>query len=134
MRIHTHTHPHTNTHTHTHTHTHKHINTQTHKHTNTQAHKRTNIQIKAIFEASLELLAEGKQPHPRIEIPLVGNILEFLPLKALVRQIAKETGAEGKVKYEIGTMIEVPPLFSVCVHQFIKSKIWSLCVSTMQHY
>ncbi len=66
------------------------------------------MQIRAIFEASLELIKEGKDPHPKIEIPLVGTLKEFLPLKQLCIKIAKETGAEGKVKYEVGTMIEVP--------------------------
>lgn len=66
------------------------------------------MQIRAIFEASLELIKEGKKPWPQIEIPLVGHLREFLPLKKLTRDIAKQTGAEGKVHYEIGTMIEVP--------------------------
>lgn len=66
------------------------------------------MQIRAIFEASLELVKEGKKPWPQIEIPLVGHLREFLPLKKLTRDIAKQTGAEGKIHYEIGTMIEVP--------------------------
>ena len=33
---------------------------------------------------------------------------EFVLLKALVRTIAQETGAEGRVRYEVGTMMEVP--------------------------
>jgi len=66
------------------------------------------MQIRAIFEASLELLKEGKDRRPQIEIPLVGHLREFLPLKKLTRDIAKQTGAEGKVHYEIGTMVEVP--------------------------
>lgn len=66
------------------------------------------MQVRAIFEASVALVKEGKAPRPLIEIPLVGTLKEFIPLKKMVRQIAKETGAEGKVKYEVGTMIEVP--------------------------
>lgn len=66
------------------------------------------MQIRAIFEASLALQKEGKDPRPEIEIPLVGNIKEFTILKALVKKLAKETGAEGKVHYKIGTMIETP--------------------------
>lgn len=66
------------------------------------------MQIRAIFEASLQLTKQGKTPLPQIEIPLVGNLKEFMPLKQLILKIAKETGAEGVVKYEIGTMIEVP--------------------------
>lgn len=66
------------------------------------------MQVRAIFEASLSLLSKGKTPRPQIEIPLVGNIKEFMPLKRMIQKLAKETGAEGKVDYEIGTMIEVP--------------------------
>lgn len=66
------------------------------------------MQIRGIFEASLALLKEGKDPRPEIEIPLVGHIKEFMHLKALVKQVAKATGAEGKVPYKIGTMIETP--------------------------
>jgi len=66
------------------------------------------MQIQAIFEASLELVKEGKNPLPRIEIPLVGNIKEFMPLKKVCLDLAKSTGAEGKIQYEVGTMIEVP--------------------------
>lgn len=39
---------------------------------------------------------------------MTGNVKEFLLLKKLILRLAKETGAEGKVHYEIGTMIEVP--------------------------
>jgi len=66
------------------------------------------MQVRAIFEASLALQKEGKDPRPEIEVPLVGNIKEFTILKALIKKIAKETGAEGKVHYKIGTMIEIP--------------------------
>jgi len=66
------------------------------------------MQVRAIFEASLALVAEGKTPLPAIEIPLVGNFKEYKPLKDMVLRLARETGAEGKVKYEVGTMIEVP--------------------------
>jgi len=38
----------------------------------------------------------------------VGTVKEFIPLKKMIKEIAKETGAEGKVHYAIGTMIEVP--------------------------
>jgi pyruvate,orthophosphate dikinase len=66
------------------------------------------MQVRAIFEASLQLIKDGLNPKPCIEIPLVGNIKEFLPLKKLCLEVAKQTGAEGKVHYEVGTMIEVP--------------------------
>jgi pyruvate,orthophosphate dikinase len=66
------------------------------------------MQVTAIFEAALALKKKGLNPRPQIEIPLVGNVKELLPLKNLVKSIAKKTGAEGVVHYEVGTMIEVP--------------------------
>ncbi len=66
------------------------------------------MQVRAIFEAALEAKEAGKDPKPEIEIPLVGNVKEFIPLKEMVKRIAKETGAEGKIEYKVGTMIEVP--------------------------
>ena len=66
------------------------------------------MQVTAIFQASLALVAQGKDPRPCIEIPLVGNLGEYAPLKKMIQTVARRTGAEGKVKYEIGTMIEVP--------------------------
>eukprot|EP01028_Stygiella_incarcerata_P010492 TRINITY_DN5447_c0_g1_i1.p1 TRINITY_DN5447_c0_g1~~TRINITY_DN5447_c0_g1_i1.p1 ORF type:complete len:876 (-),score=248.01 TRINITY_DN5447_c0_g1_i1:1879-4506(-) len=66
------------------------------------------MQVRAIFEAALNVQAKGIKPLPEIEIPLVGNVKEFLPLKELTKRVAKETGAEGKIEYHIGTMIEVP--------------------------
>jgi len=66
------------------------------------------MQVRAIFEASVQLVKQGKKPHPLIEIPLVGELKEFLPLKRMIQEVAKATGAEGKVHYEVGTMIEVP--------------------------
>lgn len=66
------------------------------------------MQIRAVFEAALALKKEGKDPRPEIEIPLVTTVKEFLVLKALVKKIAKDTGAEGNVHYKIGTMIETP--------------------------
>lgn len=66
------------------------------------------MQVRAIFEASLQLIKEGKKPWPQIEVPLVGHVQELKIIKDMIKKIAKETGAEGKVHYEIGTMIEVP--------------------------
>jgi pyruvate,orthophosphate dikinase len=66
------------------------------------------MQVRAIFEAALEVKKAGKDPKPEIEIPLVGNVKEFIPLKEMVKRVAKETGADGKIPYKIGTMIEVP--------------------------
>jgi len=67
------------------------------------------MQVRAIFEAAVELAKKGKHPRPHIEIPLIGKLEEFMPLKRMILELAKETGADKyKVHYEIGTMIEVP--------------------------
>lgn len=64
------------------------------------------MQIRAIFEAALQLKKAGKRPLPLIEVPLVGKLEEYLRIKDIVLRVAKETGAEGVVEYQIGTMIE----------------------------
>lgn len=66
------------------------------------------MQVRAIFEASLALIKEGKNPLPQIEIPLVTHINELKVLKQMIKRVAKETGAEGVVQYEVGTMVETP--------------------------
>ena len=66
------------------------------------------MQVQAIFEAALEEIGKGVTPLPWIEVPLVGHLKEFLKIKELIQKVAKDTGAEGKVDFKIGTMIEVP--------------------------
>jgi pyruvate,orthophosphate dikinase len=66
------------------------------------------MQVEAIFKAALAVKAQGGDPRPQIEIPLAGSVEEFMPLKRMIRRVAQETGIEGKVHYEIGTMIETP--------------------------
>lgn len=66
------------------------------------------MQVRAIFAAALNVSKKGIKAIPEIEIPLVGNVKEYTPLAELTRRIAKELGAEGKVHYKVGTMIEVP--------------------------
>ncbi len=66
------------------------------------------MQIRAIFKAAMNVSKKGIKPLPEIEIPLVGNVKEFTLLRDLVKRIALEVGADGKVHYKVGTMIEVP--------------------------
>ncbi len=66
------------------------------------------MQAKAIFQAALEVQGKGIKPLPWIEVPLVGNVKEFLKIREIIERVAEETGAKGKVDYKIGTMIEVP--------------------------
>ncbi|MCX6773832.1 MAG: pyruvate, phosphate dikinase, partial [Candidatus Micrarchaeota archaeon] len=68
----------------------------------------TEMQTRAIIEAAIEL--KDEKLVPEIMIPLVGNVEEFKHQKAIVKKVADEiiSKAGSKMKYKIGTMIEVP--------------------------
>ncbi len=70
----------------------------------------TEMQARAIFEAACELRKEGKNPFPEVMIPLVGSREELRAQREIVERVAQETmKAYGvKVRYLIGTMIELP--------------------------
>ena len=68
------------------------------------------MQTRAIIEAACLLAKEGRKVIPEIMIPLVGHVKELHDQRALVDSVAVEAmRAMGvKVKYLVGTMIEVP--------------------------
>jgi len=71
----------------------------------------TEMQIRAIFEATAELLREKKKPFPEIMIPVVGNEKELEHQYVIVKGIYKEVLSKFKIKkipYLFGTMIEIP--------------------------
>jgi len=70
----------------------------------------TEMQAQAIFEAACELRRDGKNPFPEVMIPLVGSRPELHEQKQIVERVALATQkAYGvKVRYLIGTMIELP--------------------------
>jgi len=69
----------------------------------------TEMQSEAIFEAAIEVANLGIEVRPEVMIPLIGNVKEFLHQKEIVVRVAQGIlGKESKVKYLIGTMIEVP--------------------------
>jgi pyruvate,orthophosphate dikinase len=70
----------------------------------------TEMQTRAIIEAACQLAKEGTQVVPEIMIPLVGHVKELRDQKAVVDRIAAEVMQEQgvKIKYLVGTMIEVP--------------------------
>jgi pyruvate,orthophosphate dikinase len=70
----------------------------------------TEMQARAIFEAACELRKAGKNPYPEVMIPLVGSREELSAQRQIVEQIAQETMKSYgvKVRYLIGTMIELP--------------------------
>ncbi len=69
------------------------------------------MQAKAIFEAAAELIKEEKiKVEPEVMIPLVGHVKELELMKEVVVNAAKEVMDRYgvKIKYKVGTMIEVP--------------------------
>jgi pyruvate,orthophosphate dikinase len=70
----------------------------------------TEMQARAIMEAACRLNREGVKIVPEIMIPLVGTVKELRDQKTIVDRVAEETmAAEGvRIKYLVGTMIEVP--------------------------
>lgn len=72
----------------------------------------TEMQARAIFEAAVKIFKKGKVVIPEVMIPLVGNVKELENQKAIVVSVAEEVigkaGLAGKLKYLVGTMIEIP--------------------------
>ncbi len=70
----------------------------------------TEMQTRAIIEAACQLAKEGTKVVPEIMIPLVGHVKELRDQKAVVDRVAFEVMKEKgvKIKYLVGTMIEVP--------------------------
>ncbi len=70
----------------------------------------TEMQTRAIMEAACQLNKEGLKVVPEIMIPLVGLVKEFRDQKTIVERVCQEVMKEQgiKIKYLVGTMIEVP--------------------------
>lgn len=70
----------------------------------------TEMQARAIIEAACNVAAKGIKVKPEIMIPLVSDLNEFTLQEKIVRRVAAEVMAEKKikVKYLVGTMIELP--------------------------
>lgn len=68
------------------------------------------MQVRAICQATAQLVKEGINAIPEIEIPLVGHINELSILRGQAIEVAEAVIAETGVKfhYTIGTMIELP--------------------------
>ena len=68
------------------------------------------MQTRAVIEAAINVKKEGKTVIPEIMIPLIGTANELKYVKNIVvttaEKIIKEAGVD--VKYEVGTMIEIP--------------------------
>ncbi|HET9793383.1 MAG TPA: pyruvate, phosphate dikinase, partial [Thermoanaerobaculia bacterium] len=68
------------------------------------------IQVRAIFEAAVDVARSGGRPIPEIMIPLVGTVAEFTVLRDMTDRIARDVFREKgrRVPYLVGTMIEIP--------------------------
>ena len=71
----------------------------------------TEMQVRAIFEATVEVLQAGKKVLPEIMVPVVGIVKELDNQKILVDKIYREVCEKYHVdgfEYMYGTMIEIP--------------------------
>ncbi|HDK36164.1 MAG TPA: pyruvate, phosphate dikinase, partial [Bacteroidetes bacterium] len=70
----------------------------------------TEMQVRAILEAACELTREGVKVYPEIMIPLIGTKAELANQREITIKVAEEVIREYgiKVKYMVGTMIEIP--------------------------
>ena len=71
----------------------------------------TEMQVRAIFEAAVQVAKKGVKVIPEVMIPLIGGVKELANQAAIVRQVADEVLAKAgmkDLKYMVGTMIEIP--------------------------
>ena len=70
----------------------------------------TEMQARAIFEAAVQVKEKGIEVTPELTVPLVGFSNELELQVEVIHRVAKEVfAAKGsKVKYLVGTMIEIP--------------------------
>ena len=68
------------------------------------------MQTQAIIEAAVKVQEKGTKVFPEIMIPLIGTKAELDYLEKIVRRVADGIIKEkkSKVKYMVGTMIEIP--------------------------
>ena len=70
----------------------------------------TEMQARAIFEAAVQVQASGVKVNPEVMVPLAGFGRELELQVEIIHRVSKEVfAAKGsKVKYLVGTMIEIP--------------------------
>jgi pyruvate,orthophosphate dikinase len=71
----------------------------------------TEMQVRAMFEASAELLNAKKHPKPELMVPVTCDVSELDVTKKVVdtvyAEVCKKSGLK-KIDYKYGTMIEIP--------------------------
>jgi pyruvate, orthophosphate dikinase len=71
----------------------------------------TEMQVRAIFEATAELLQEGKKPFPEIMIPVTCHVNEINHQYEIITRVHAEVCEKfglKKIAHLTGTMIEIP--------------------------
>jgi pyruvate,orthophosphate dikinase len=71
----------------------------------------TEMQVRAIFEATAELLKEGKKPFPEIMIPVTCTVNEIKNQNEIINKVHTEVAEKfglKKISHLTGTMIEIP--------------------------
>jgi pyruvate,orthophosphate dikinase len=71
----------------------------------------TEMQVRAIFEAAVQVAKKGVKVLPEVMIPLIGGVKELEDQKKIVVAVADEVLAKAgmkDLKYMVGTMIEIP--------------------------
>lgn len=70
----------------------------------------TKMQVRAIFEAAVEVAKDGVDVHPEVMIPLTSHVNELREQQAALESVAREVMEEQGVEidYKFGTMIEIP--------------------------
>ncbi len=71
----------------------------------------TEMQVRAMFEATAELLNEKKHPKPELMVPVTCDVSELDVTKKIVDTIYSEVCKKAKlnkIDYKYGTMIEIP--------------------------
>jgi pyruvate,orthophosphate dikinase len=70
----------------------------------------TAMQVQAIIEAACQVAKKGVKVHPEIMIPLVGTKAELEDQKKVAVETAEKVMQKAgvRVKYMVGTMIEIP--------------------------
>jgi pyruvate, orthophosphate dikinase len=68
------------------------------------------LQVRAIAEATAQLIKLGKDPQPEIMIPLVGSVQELEIIETDAKKVLAQVVAETGVEFSplLGTMIELP--------------------------
>ncbi|HBZ20530.1 MAG TPA: pyruvate, phosphate dikinase [Bacteroidales bacterium] len=71
----------------------------------------TEMQVRAMFEATADLLKEKKHPKPELMVPVTCDVSELDVTKKVVdmiyAEVCKKAGVK-KIDYKYGTMIEIP--------------------------